>query len=136
MWQFCCCGPPRATRRHRVDRESSDTSGESLGRTVRLWFTYLFSLRHLRIDPFPKHFVLAVQNGNGFEDGEQPHQMAEKANIFHVAVQSDHEVVFDTIPEHSKRLSPGQVTHDVETVKIEPLGHVDWLSLFIFKLLK
>lgn len=77
-----------------------------------------------------------IQNRRLLENWEEPHQVAKQANVLHVSMQTDHEIMLHALLKHAERLSPGKVTHDIETVEVKPVGHIDWLASGFCKALK
>lgn len=96
--------------------------------------TYSPALSHLGIDPFPEPLVLVVQKGSDLEDWEEPQRVAKQADACHVRVQRLHEIVLHTILKHVEGLTPGQITHHIEAVKVKPVGYVDGSSLGHFEM--
>lgn len=121
-------------KRHPADQVSSDAESSANGWLFLFLYllvgtTHLFSFVYLITNPLPESLVLVVENGGRLEEGEEPQQVAEKADICHIGMERFHKIMFHTILEHAKRLPPSQVTHDIKAVEVEPVSHIYRLPL-------
>jgi hypothetical protein len=90
--------------------------------------SYVSPIGDLLVDPVPKLYGFAVQYGCRLENGKKPHQVAKCPNVKHKFVQRRHEIMLDTALHHIEGFSPGEISHHIETVKVEPIGDVNGLA--------
>lgn len=88
--------------------------------------TCFSSLLYVIVKPLLKKFVTAVQEGDRFDDWEEPDEVRKGTNSHHVGMNHLHVIVNDAVFEHVERLSKCQIAHDIKAVKMEPLGYIQW----------
>ena len=91
--------------------------------------SHLHAQMNLLDNPSLKSEKLKVQAWDLLEKGQKPHEVTKDGKQAHIGVHRRQEEMLNSGCEHVEGFSKPKIAHNVESIKVKPITHVDWSLL-------